>query len=71
MTTRNNHTVKTNVSSEPYHFKKRLGSTTFHVNAYFNTNAKETAKDKIERLILNDIALQKHYEPTLEKVANL
>jgi len=44
---------------EPYRFTKRLGSTTFHVTVYFNSDSKETAGDKIVRLILNETAMGK------------
>jgi hypothetical protein len=36
---------------EPYRFKKRLGSTTFIVTARFSETSRETAGDKIARLI--------------------
>ena len=44
-------------TNEPFRFKKRHGSTTFLVAVYSNLNAKETAQDKIVRLIRNDSAL--------------
>ena len=44
-------------TQEPFRFKKRHGSTTFLVAIYSNLNAKETAQDKIVRLIRNDTAL--------------
>ena len=40
---------------EPYRLKKRLGSTVYEVNVYFNPDAKETMNDKIIRLIRNEI----------------
>ena len=46
-----------NKTNEPFRFKKRHGSTIFHVAVYSNMNAKETAQDKIARLIRNDTAL--------------
>ena len=39
---------------EPYRFTKRLGSTVYEVNVYFNQDAKERMEDKILRLIRND-----------------
>ena len=46
-------------ASEPYRFTKRLGSTTFRVAVYFNPDTKETANDKIARLIRNEAAMGK------------
>lgn len=54
MNTNKNPTAEVTKPQEPYHFKKRLGSTTFHVAVYFNPHAKETAGDKLARLIRND-----------------
>ena len=59
MNTNKNPKDVTKNPSEPYRFKKRLGSTTFHVNVHFNPNAKETAQDKIARLIRNDATFGK------------
>jgi len=44
---------------EPYRFTKRHGSTTYHVAVHFNPDSKETAGDKIVRLIRNDTAMRK------------
>jgi len=46
-----------NATAEPIIFSRRIGSTTFHVAVYFNPEAKETAQDKITRLIRSDAAL--------------
>jgi hypothetical protein len=51
-----------------HHFTKRIGATTFQVNAYFCDKSKETAQDKILRLIQNDVELSRN---ELGKVANL
>ena len=45
---------KINSPQEPYRFTKRLGSTVYEVNVYFNQDAKEKMEDKILRLIKND-----------------
>ena len=66
-----NPTVKNQLPQEPHRFKKRIGSTTFHVAVYFNPNAKETAEDKIIRLIRNDTALVERSTTGLRKAANL
>jgi len=57
MNTLKSPTVKEIKSSplEPYRLKKRLGSTVYEVNVYFNQDAKETMNDKIMRLIRNEI----------------
>ena len=52
MNNEKNQAVKT--PQEPCRFSKRLGSTTYHVVVHFDPNAKETACDKIVRLIRND-----------------
>ena len=44
---------------EPYRFTKRLGSTTFTVNVHSSKTNRETANDKIARLIRNDAAIGK------------
>ena len=36
---------------EPQHFKRRIGTTTFRVAVHFNPEAKESAEDKISRLV--------------------
>ena len=61
-----NPTEKNNQPQEPYRFTKRHGSTTFQVNVCFNPNAKETAGDKIARLIRSEAELGQ-----IGKVANL
>jgi len=35
--------------------RKRIGSTVYEVNAYFNPQAKETADEKLLRIIKNDL----------------
>jgi len=52
-----NLTVKT--PQEPYRFNKRIGSTIFHVSVRFSETSKETADDKIARMIRSDVALRK------------
>ena len=49
-------TVTINTPQEPYRLKKRLGSTVYEVNVYFNQDAKETMNDKIMRLIRSETA---------------
>ena len=61
MTTQKNLTVK--APQEPCRFSKRLGSTTYHVVVHFDPDTKDTAGDKIARLVRNEVKI--------EKVANL
>ena len=42
--------------AEPLNMRKRIGSTVYEVNVYFNQDAKETMNDKIMRLIRNEAA---------------
>jgi len=44
---------------EPYHFRKRLGSTTFLVAVHSSKTNTETANDKIARLIRHDATMRK------------
>ena len=45
---------ETTLPLEPYRLTKRLGSTVYEVNVYFNQDAKETMNDKIMRLVRNE-----------------
>ena len=45
---------KENTPLEPHRLTKRIGSTVYEVNVYFNQDAKETMNDKIMRLIRNE-----------------
>jgi hypothetical protein len=57
-------------TQEPFRFTKRHGSTTFHVAVYSNLNAKETAQDKIARLIKNDSSLCEYGDVKIRKAGN-
>ena len=46
-------------AAEPYRFTKRLGSTNYHVSVRFSETSRETADDKIARMIRSDVALRK------------
>jgi hypothetical protein len=48
--------VLENGNAPDFSFSKRIGSTTYNVNAYFSETRKETVQDKIMRLIEHDIA---------------
>ena len=43
-----------NADAEPLNVRKRIGSTVYEVNVYFNQDAKETMDEKIMRLIRNE-----------------
>jgi len=49
-------TVKsTTRASEPFVFRRRIGSTTFKVGIHFNEEARETINDKVLRMLKNDL----------------
>ena len=41
--------------TEPPKFSKRIGSTTYTVSVYYSQTSKETAEDKLLRLIENEV----------------
>ena len=45
---------KSSAQAKPMNSRKRIGSTVYEVNVYFNQDAKETMNDKIMRLIRNE-----------------
>lgn len=47
---------ETKQSHEAGAFTKRVGNTVYHVGVYFSGTGKETARDKIIRLIKNEAA---------------
>ena len=57
MTIINNPTIK--APQEPYRFKKRLGSTIYHVAVHSSRTSRDTANDKIARLIRSEAAYGK------------
>ena len=42
------------IHAEPMNMRKRIGSTVYEVNCYFNQDAKETMDDVIMRLIRSE-----------------
>jgi hypothetical protein len=46
---------KSNSAPEPSVIQRRIGSTLFNVNIFFNESAKETLEGKIIRLLKNDL----------------
>jgi hypothetical protein len=52
-------TAKTNIDmmkAEQPDLVKRIGNTTYQVKIHFNPNSKETIKDKIIRMIRNEVS---------------
>lgn len=52
-----NHTAvkQGNTQAEPMKFSKRIGSTTFVVSVHSSRTSRETAQDKIKRLIEREV----------------
>ena len=59
MNTLKSPTVNITKPQEPCRFTKRLGSTTYHVVVHFNPDIKETASEKIARLVRNESTVGK------------
>ena len=47
--------------TEPTIITKRIGTTTYRVAVHFNRNSRETLKEKILRLIKNDLQSQSNH----------
>lgn len=50
-------------TNQPGFFIKRIGNTTYRVGVHFSGTSKETAQDKIGRLIRNEAAAGKAANP--------
>ncbi|MCL2034226.1 MAG: transposon-encoded TnpW family protein [Oscillospiraceae bacterium] len=51
-----NHLIQNSTQiTEPFVLQRRIGSTTFRVNARFSETSKETLDDKILRLLKSDL----------------
>ena len=50
----------------PLRSEMRIGNTTFTVNSYFPKSAKDTVRDKVQRLIIDEIrrSSETKYPPT-------
>ena len=57
--TKNENGQVTKTNREAGAFTKRIGYTVYHVGVYFSDTSKETAKDKILRLVQNKAAAGK------------
>lgn len=47
-------------ANTPVALRKQIGGTTYVVRVHFNEDAKETMKDKIKRLMENDVKATQH-----------
>ena len=47
-------------ANTPIALRKQIGGTTYVVRVHFNEDAKETMKDKIKRLMENDVKATQH-----------
>jgi len=45
----------TNMADKPQTFRKRVGSTVYEVTIHFSQTSKETAEDKLKRLIKREV----------------
>ena len=55
----NNESCK-NQNQRPIVMRKRIGSTTYEVRSYFNSQATETVEQKLLRIIKNDLTSGKN-----------
>ena len=44
-------------------FTKRVGNTNYHVGVYFSATSEETARDKIQRLVRNEMVAEQAANP--------
>jgi hypothetical protein len=58
-TGRNRPTTIPTITAAPPRFTKRIGSTTYRVNVHFSKTSRETANDKIARLVRSETAAGK------------
>ena len=54
------HRMENTKSHTPVALRKQIGGTMYVVRVHFNEDAKETMKDKIKRLIENDVRGTQH-----------
>lgn len=54
------HRMENTKSHTPVALRKQIGGTTYVVRVHFNEDAKETMKDKIKRLMENDVKATQH-----------
>ncbi len=60
LTKKENKQMENKKTNTPVALRKQIGGTTYVVRVHFNEDAKETMKDKIKRLIENDVRGTQH-----------
>jgi len=51
--------MQTEKTEQPRTFTRRIGSTTYRVGVHYSRTSRETASDKIARLVRHDAAARK------------
>ena len=60
LTKKENKQMENKKTNTPVALRKQIGGTTYVVRVHFNEDAKEIMKDKIKRLIENDVRGTQH-----------
>lgn len=60
LTKKENKQMENKKTNTPVALRKQIGGTTYVVRVHFNEDAKESMKDKIKRLIENDVRANQH-----------
>ena len=60
LTKKENKQMENKKTNTPVALRKQIGGTTYVVRVHFNEDAKESMKDKIKRLIENDVRGTQH-----------
>ena len=55
LTKKENKQMENKKTNTPVALRKQIGGTTYVVRVHFNEDAKESMKDKIKRLIVNEV----------------
>mgnify|MGYP003399807720 FL=1 len=58
LTKKENKQMENKKTNTPVALRKQIGGTTYVVRVHFNEDAKESMKDKIKRLIANEVDFQ-------------
>ena len=60
LTKKENKQMENKKTNTPVALRKQIGGTTYVVRVHFNEDAKESMKDKIKRLIANEVRASEH-----------
>ncbi len=60
LTKKENKQMENKKTNTPVALRKQIGGTTYVVRVHFNEDAKETMKDKIKRMLENDVKASHH-----------